>query len=173
MYIPTSSITRPSQIYPNWYFCFQNMPSGNPGCERKLGHHQGDQMCFWKNRTKRSPTRFCQNQCITSTTEKGIPKMHIGYFSNFQKSAQRKQSPNGLKFAQSGHPGYRDLSSNVSSSHLSDNALTQPLTLALTFALSKWQQKLVGSCLGCESRWLPCPRKFVSSNLRQGNWKFI
>jgi hypothetical protein len=29
---------------------------------------------------------------------------HLRFFGNFEKSAQRKQSPNGRKFAQSGHP---------------------------------------------------------------------
>jgi hypothetical protein len=29
--IPTSSIARPSKIYPIWDFWFQNMPSGNSG----------------------------------------------------------------------------------------------------------------------------------------------
>jgi hypothetical protein len=33
--IPTSSIAKPSQIYPNWYFRFEKIPSGNPG-EREL-----------------------------------------------------------------------------------------------------------------------------------------
>jgi hypothetical protein len=28
--IPTSSIVRPSQIYPNWDFWIENIPSGNP-----------------------------------------------------------------------------------------------------------------------------------------------
>jgi hypothetical protein len=27
---PIFSIARPSKIYPNWYFCFENIPSGNP-----------------------------------------------------------------------------------------------------------------------------------------------
>jgi hypothetical protein len=27
---PTSSVSRPSIIYPNWYFWFENKPSGNP-----------------------------------------------------------------------------------------------------------------------------------------------
>jgi hypothetical protein len=27
--IPTSSIARPYKIYPNWDFCFENIPSGN------------------------------------------------------------------------------------------------------------------------------------------------
>jgi hypothetical protein len=30
----------------------------------------------------------------------------LGYFHNFQKTAQRKQSPNRRKFAQSGHPAW-------------------------------------------------------------------
>jgi hypothetical protein len=29
--MPTSSIARPSKIYPNWDFWFENKPSGNPG----------------------------------------------------------------------------------------------------------------------------------------------
>jgi hypothetical protein len=28
---PTLSITRPSKIYPNWDFWFENIPYGNPG----------------------------------------------------------------------------------------------------------------------------------------------
>jgi hypothetical protein len=32
--IPTLSITRPSKIYPNWDFWFENIPSGNPVLER-------------------------------------------------------------------------------------------------------------------------------------------
>jgi hypothetical protein len=28
--IPTSSSARPSKIFPNWDFWFENMPSGNP-----------------------------------------------------------------------------------------------------------------------------------------------
>jgi hypothetical protein len=29
-HVPTSSIARPSKSYPNWYFWFENTPSGNP-----------------------------------------------------------------------------------------------------------------------------------------------
>jgi hypothetical protein len=29
--IPTSSIARPPNIYPNWDIWFENIPSGNPG----------------------------------------------------------------------------------------------------------------------------------------------
>jgi hypothetical protein len=28
--IPTFSIPKPSKFYPNWDFCFENIPSGNP-----------------------------------------------------------------------------------------------------------------------------------------------
>jgi hypothetical protein len=31
IYIPTSSIARPSKIYPDWDFWLENMSSGNPG----------------------------------------------------------------------------------------------------------------------------------------------
>jgi hypothetical protein len=31
--IPTSAITRPSKIYPNWDFRFENVPSGNLGLQ--------------------------------------------------------------------------------------------------------------------------------------------
>jgi hypothetical protein len=36
IHIPTSSIARPSNIYPNWYFCFENMASGNPAVIAQL-----------------------------------------------------------------------------------------------------------------------------------------
>jgi hypothetical protein len=35
--------------------------------------------------------------------------MYLGYFSNFQKSTQSKQSPNWRKFVQSGHPAEQSL----------------------------------------------------------------
>jgi hypothetical protein len=35
--IPTSSIARPSKIYPNWDFRFENKPSGNPAGARVSG----------------------------------------------------------------------------------------------------------------------------------------
>jgi hypothetical protein len=56
-------------------------------------------MYFWKNRPKCSQKPFFnQNQCITLTGLK------CGLLVIFQKSAKRKQSPDGPKFAQSGHP---------------------------------------------------------------------
>jgi hypothetical protein len=36
--------------------------------------------------------------------EKDAQKYHHGILSNFQKNAQTKQSPNGRKSSQSGHP---------------------------------------------------------------------
>jgi predicted metalloenzyme YecM len=35
--IPTLPIPRPSKIYPNLDFWFENMPSGNPGSSDKVG----------------------------------------------------------------------------------------------------------------------------------------
>jgi hypothetical protein len=47
---------------------------------------------------------FFPNYCITYVNNtKSIPTVHTRCFCNFQKNAQNKQSPNGLKFAQSGH----------------------------------------------------------------------
>jgi hypothetical protein len=38
---------------------------------------------------------------------RGTKKLHnLGFFCNFQKTVQSKQSPNSRKFAQSGHPVY-------------------------------------------------------------------
>jgi hypothetical protein len=34
--IPTSSIARPSKIYPKWDFWFENITSGNTGGKAKL-----------------------------------------------------------------------------------------------------------------------------------------
>jgi hypothetical protein len=36
--VPASSIARPSKIYPNWYFWFKNIPSGNPESAFKHFH---------------------------------------------------------------------------------------------------------------------------------------
>jgi hypothetical protein len=33
--MPTSSITRPSKIYPNWNFWFENKPSGKKPSDQK------------------------------------------------------------------------------------------------------------------------------------------
>jgi hypothetical protein len=40
IYVPTFSILRPSKIYPDWYFWFENTPSGNPG--QNLNHFKND-----------------------------------------------------------------------------------------------------------------------------------
>jgi hypothetical protein len=34
---PTSSIARPSKIYPKWDIWFENMPSGNPEHDDNIG----------------------------------------------------------------------------------------------------------------------------------------
>jgi hypothetical protein len=33
--LPTTYIARPYKVYPNWYFWFENIPSGNPGVHSK------------------------------------------------------------------------------------------------------------------------------------------
>jgi hypothetical protein len=38
----TSSIARPSKIYPNWYFWFENIPSGNPVAVAAAGDVAGE-----------------------------------------------------------------------------------------------------------------------------------
>jgi hypothetical protein len=53
---------------------------------------QGDQMSLWK---------FPQNVAQPIFWPKLI---HNCYFCNFQSAGQKKQSHNGRKFAQSGHP---------------------------------------------------------------------
>jgi hypothetical protein len=50
------------------------------------------------------PIHSCQNECIPLIVEKSSPEI-VGYFCNFQKTAQCKHSPIGRKFAQSGHHG--------------------------------------------------------------------
>jgi hypothetical protein len=49
---------------------------------------------------------FCQNQCITIKVEINSPKVWPTFLI-FKTSAQRKQSPNERKFAQSGHPAWK------------------------------------------------------------------
>jgi hypothetical protein len=60
---------------------------------------QSDQMRLWKNSPKCSPTHL-----YTTFSWKKEPQLWTMHFCNFQKTDQRKQSPNGRKFAQSGHP---------------------------------------------------------------------
>jgi hypothetical protein len=49
--IPTFSILRPSKIYPNRDFWFENIPSGNPGtnCSRPTRLHYSDNFCLALN----------------------------------------------------------------------------------------------------------------------------
>jgi hypothetical protein len=60
-------------------------------------------MSLWKNRTKCSPTRFCPIYIMQNLNRgKRSPKMWAP--STIKKPGQSKQSPNGRKIAQSGHP---------------------------------------------------------------------
>jgi hypothetical protein len=61
----------------------------------KYKGNQGDQMSLLK--IANLPI-FGQNSYVTFSLEKGSPKVRL------KNPAQRKQSPNGRKFAQSGHP---------------------------------------------------------------------
>jgi hypothetical protein len=63
---------------------------------------------FVKKRRKCGTTHFVKTNTMYVTQTGG--KKHnenLGYFCIHQKTAQRKQWPNKLKFAQSGHPALR------------------------------------------------------------------
>jgi hypothetical protein len=64
---------------------------------------QGDQMCSWENRPNRSPTHFSQNEHKTFSVVKNGSKIWAALIIR-KTNAHRKQSPNGQKFTQSGHP---------------------------------------------------------------------
>jgi hypothetical protein len=60
--VSTFSNLRPYNIYPNWYFRFENKPSGNPGTKddfivSKIGLNA-------RQRHWISPFRYCQTQRI-------------------------------------------------------------------------------------------------------------
>jgi hypothetical protein len=62
--IPTSSIARPSKIYPNGGFLFENMPSGNPGKQRKENISQSEMFASSsKAKVPSSAPRGIMNQC--------------------------------------------------------------------------------------------------------------
>jgi hypothetical protein len=69
----------------------------------KIGLVQGDQIRLWKNRPKCSPNGFLTNYYITLTVVKRSSN-NLCTFVIYQKTTQRKLSPNRRKFAQSGHP---------------------------------------------------------------------
>jgi hypothetical protein len=75
----------------------------------RLTVRQGDQMSLWKNSTKCNPTRFLvQISAPTSSLTKWAHK--CGLLLLLKKLPNVKKSPNGLKFAQSGHPAFYGLS---------------------------------------------------------------
>jgi hypothetical protein len=71
---------------------------------------QGDQMSFRKIWTKCRPTHFLSKLVHNLSRSRKQPK-NLAYLSNFQKSAQSKQSPNRQNFAQSSDPAcvYQDI----------------------------------------------------------------
>jgi hypothetical protein len=60
-------------------------------------------MSFWKDRPKRVPTFFCQNECTTFTWEKRGPSIW-GYLCIFEKVSGVNNCRSRWKLAQSGHP---------------------------------------------------------------------
>jgi hypothetical protein len=60
---------------------------------------------FLKKSPKMLPSPSFQNYYKTFTVEKGSPKICATWVIFEKKPAIRKQSPNRLKFAQSGRPG--------------------------------------------------------------------
>jgi hypothetical protein len=64
--IPTSSIVRHYKIYPNWYFWFENKPSGNPafGYSHGLHIYIDSLMSYIRNVSLRNES--LSNECISS-----------------------------------------------------------------------------------------------------------
>jgi hypothetical protein len=70
-YIPTFFILRPSKIYPNWNFWFENKPSGNPVSKRKK---------FWKFQFPKSmPNAFSPKKTLHTLSRGKIFQMTIAY----------------------------------------------------------------------------------------------
>jgi hypothetical protein len=63
------------------------------------------QMSLWKNRPKCGPIHSLSKLMHNLNRETKEPK-NVGYFYNVWKTVQRKHSPIGQNFAQSGHPDY-------------------------------------------------------------------
>jgi replicative DNA helicase len=74
-----------------------------------LPQNQGDQMCLWENRPNCSPTKFMLKLIHNFYRGKSSLKC-MWFFCNFQNIAQSYQSPNGRKFAKSGHPAQNQFS---------------------------------------------------------------
>jgi hypothetical protein len=66
------------------------------------GWKEGDQMILWK----KSPNTFFENWYITLTGKHTALKLGL-LLSLIKTRAQSKQSPDGRKIAQSGHPGWK------------------------------------------------------------------
>jgi hypothetical protein len=58
-----------------------------------------------KNRPNWNQNHFFQNKLQAFSRGEKVCSQNLGYSDNFQKTKQRKKSPNRRKFAQSGHPG--------------------------------------------------------------------
>jgi hypothetical protein len=58
-YIPRFSKARPSKIYPNWDFWFENKPSGNPGSAKAPMTTSTGQRLSNARREHRTARRIC------------------------------------------------------------------------------------------------------------------
>jgi hypothetical protein len=72
--IPTSSIARPSKIYPNWSFWFENIPSGNPEAFGFRLEGVKKTMFVGEKRLLTRFARFFLTQC--TKTGENIPNCH-------------------------------------------------------------------------------------------------
>jgi hypothetical protein len=83
----------------------------------------------------------------------------VGYFYNFQKIAQSKQSPIGRKFAQSGHPGLRHSAGAALELTSSEPALTDfgiefpAKTLSKRDKINGFPQQVKLQILQSEKQW--------------------
>jgi hypothetical protein len=78
-----------------------------------------------KNCPNCSPSHYCQNYYITLLPWNKVAK-NLGYFSNFEKTAESWQMVNGRKFAQSGHTFCPGKDSKPRSSVLEAESMTTP-----------------------------------------------
>jgi hypothetical protein len=65
----TFSIPRPSKIYPNWGFWYENKPSGNPALDVVLSGHLMDLKIILKNGKTIDPLYLCRMEPLLKLTD--------------------------------------------------------------------------------------------------------